>query len=720
MWSTVGYAAFVLAVTFASIAKVDAQESDASNASIFQSVGINGHYRVGSWTGVQLSQPNEDLRIQTRDGDGVRVEFSADDSSTRWVYVIPGSEAAPLVVLRGDEVVTRSRFPAEGSPSRGPAMINSEMPFVQVFGDALGIDQIGENELLRRDATVATFIPTSPDSLPDSSLGYDAIDVMVVTQSGQTVLSEMSEQQQQAVVDWVHAGGQIFLSLGQKSPELLDAAAWLKPLLPFELSGTVEINPSALETATSSQTPLDTFEGLKLPRDMGRIVLMGRTMRRTTTPVAVEYRYGFGRVIVLAADLEDQRFATWPERMDLITQLIGPDMLPPERRDEVANRLTAYNDLSGQLRNSLDRFSLKNSTGFSTIALILMGLIAMIGPLDYWLVNRVLGRPLLGWLSFPVTIVGLSALLAFGARPHVPQTEGADTTATSLMQCNRIEFVDIDAATGKGRGESFNFIYTHDAARLDVDFNFGDPLMKVTQNVHNHAGPFGFPGKAFGGIQIAIEDTRLPAYRAQYNLGHESNSLIKGLPLAPRSSKGVLHLCDFDTSVGANQSLIQRPGSELLQGELVNPLPYDIHGGMLIYRNWVYLLPTRFPAGGRVASLDLLRQKNFRWLLSRKVAIESDSKSEAWNPASTDELDRLAEMLMFHEAVGGTQYTKLKHDALKRLDLSDTLSDNRCILMGQIKEGFTEVLVGDSDKKVKPQGDALSIARVVLPVSAAK
>ena len=46
-----------------------------------------------------------------------------------------------------------------------------------------------------------------------------------------------------------------------------------------------------------------------------------------------------------------------------------------------------------------------------------MALIAAIGPLDYLLINRVLGRPLLGWVSFPVVAIGLSVLLAMQARP---------------------------------------------------------------------------------------------------------------------------------------------------------------------------------------------------------------------------------------------------------------------------------------------------------------
>ncbi len=56
-----------------------------------------------------------------------------------------------------------------------------------------------------------------------------------------------------------------------------------------------------------------------------------------------------------------------------------------------------------------------------------MALIAAIGPLDYLLLNRVFGRPLLGWLTFPIVAIGLSMVLVYQARPV--------TSAETLLEC---------------------------------------------------------------------------------------------------------------------------------------------------------------------------------------------------------------------------------------------------------------------------------------------
>ena len=102
------------------------------------------------------------------------------------------------------------------------------------------------------------------------------------------------------------------------------------------------------------------------------------------------------------------------------------------------------------------------------------------------------------------------------------------------------------------------------------------------------------------------------------------------------------------TNLVNQDSISRRSGSELLQGKLANPLDVDILDGMLIYGNWIYVLPTRFPSGSLIESLDALRQKNFRWHLSRQKALGSSSETEAWNPSETAELDRVGEMLLLN------------------------------------------------------------------------
>jgi hypothetical protein len=602
-------------------------------------------------------------------------------------------------------------------------MIPAAMPWIVVAGDPLGIDQIGANPLLGRDPQIAVSRPTSATGFPDSSLGYDGVDMLILGGSSQELLSRLSEPQRQAIAEWIMDGGRVFLTLGESAPELMTAAPWLLSLLPIQQLELSRIDPSAIETFISTQTPLAAFVGVSLPKDRGQILIAGRTTRRESIPVAVEYSVGFGRITIIAADLDREPFVSWPQRLDLITQLTGSILQVSAEPPTTKNRSTSHNDLAGQIRTSLDQFPVKRHFGFSVISLVLMGLIAVIGPLDYLLINRLFGRPLLGWLTFPLAALGLSAILIHQSRPVSARELATTASSDPRRQCNRLEIVDIDAARGLGRGFALHYLYSHDAIRADVNIAESPSLRQMTKRSGRMlTAPFGFPGEAFGGIPIAVEDSRLPIYDLPIrveSMGPDEDRLrttLQGMPLASRSSKGFMTRSRFVPKLAEQTSLERRPGSELLRGELVNPLPVDLLNGMLIYRNWTYLLPTRFPAGGRIASVDSLRQKNFRWLLSRQESLTGENETAAWNPTGIESRDRIAEMLMFHGASGGTRYTSLRHDPLSFLDLSHVLTYEQCILLGQVADPATVLNANVNGQAIDPDGYRLTLVRVVLPV----
>ena len=71
--------------------------------------------------------------------------------------------------------------------------------------------------------------------------------------------------------------------------------------------------------------------------------------------------------------------------------------------------------------------------------------------------------------------------------------------------------------------------------------------------------------------------------------------------------------------------------------------------------------------------------------------------------------DRVAEMLMFHNAVGGTRYTGLRDDPLSFLDLSHLLTEDRCILLGRLAQPLTTIEATDDSSSLQPSGDSLTL-----------
>ncbi|MCC9641190.1 hypothetical protein LOC71_02815 [Rhodopirellula sp. JC740] len=743
---------------FAAGSEAKTKTTEAANSELESTgnwAGIQGHYRPGQWTAIRLkhgeSNANsatytdaitidrwEDVTIETVDGDGAIVTYAQPELSAEspFALAIPGSEAAPIVIRSGDEVLARTRLPEAGVPGNGASLIPLGMPWVMVFGDPLDIDTIGVNELLQREASVAVTRITEAAAVPNHSLALDGVELMVINASGIPVLNDLNESQRTALARWVQSGGQVLLTLGENARLLLESADWLAGLLPQAVADaeTTKLDPSGLETFTSSQTRLPAFEGIQLPKTFGRngsgqLLITGRTSRRVSQPFAVRYVSGFGKITVLAADLDAPEFADWPQRMDLVTLLVG-DLLKHADEDDVSEsiRLSGFADLAGQTRATLDRFELKRTFSFAVLAVIIGILIALVGPLDYLLMRKFNQKAWIGWLTFPAVSIALSIGLWMAAQPNVTANSSdlteEESTADNLLRANTIEFVDIDGESGFGRCFQWSFVYSHPSNHLDIASEASTETSSVAQDVHHQVvAPFGTPSLAMGGIQIESSGRSCGV-----SLSGDSETLssqIQNMRLAPRSSKSVALETQFTADL-PTQSLKRRRGSELLNGQLTNTLPVDLLDGMLIYQNWVYLLPTRLPAGAQIDEVDSLRQKNFRWQLSRQRALESASEGESWDVTVVDQPRRLAEMLMFHDAVGGPRYTVLRNEVLRDLDFSSLLTEDRCILVGRCAQPWSELTItcakdGDQSTSESTASQASleqsnSFVRLILPV----
>jgi len=710
-------------------------------------VGIRGIYRPGNWTAIRVadrSRPSDrsafvDIdAVETLDGDGVRVRYEqAGDRERTWAYAVPGTASAPLTLLakasgeaasNAEQPIATGRFPASA--------IEPSKPWVVIIGDPLGIDTIGKNELLGRASSVATSIIESADDLPDAFAGWEGVDLLVINQAGAAILSEMSEPQIATIQAWVRGGGRLFVSLGKGGGAFLKASPWLVSLTAVDPdAAAIRIDPAALETFTSSQSRLAPLDGVALPETGGRTLIFGRTASRQPARLAIEHLVGLGRVGVTAFSLHAPELIAWPQRLSLVTRLHQGllDGDTEKRRESRTITSVPYDDLAGQLRAALDRFDSHRQVPFSIVSLILLTLAALVGPLDYWLINRLLGKPLIGWISFPLSVIAIAALvvsLAGSRSVTATSAAGAESSgdvvrqqAANGLRSNRVEIVDISAVADRpvGRAMSLTHVSSPTATRVDLPI-----AVSADWSPQRDSGivdvvltrPYGYSSATFGGISILGQDRGMPSYQIQVKsvADREGNATVNELaasplafPIAPVGSKGFQSAWAFTPTLGKVDGLSQRRGNELLTGSITNPLNVDILDGAVIYGNWVYLLPTRFRAGQTIESIESLRQKNFRWHLTRREALENASRLETWDVEMHDDLARLTEVLMFEASVGGRDYTGLSNRAFGGLDLHYALFLGHAILYGRFAEPIFQT-------GLPAERPSVSAVRVVLPV----
>jgi hypothetical protein len=698
--SRYAWLAIMATLNAASLAGSRAQEPSSDSLSADRqkaivSVGIDDIYRPGIWTAIakptatQLPEIEQATSVQSLDGDGVRVIYDQPDSpsASSWMYAIPGSANAPLV-FRDAENQELFRGTFAGKP------IEAKTPWVVVIGDTLGIEDIGRNDLLNREASVAVSKIESSRQLPDHALGLSGVDIVIVCPSGIETLKELSDSQAKAIIDWTHGGGELMISFGKSANEMLAAAPWLSDLLSLPQSlKPIRLDPSALETYTSSQSRLPVLDAVEFPVRGDNVLLAGRNESRQPARIAVKKAVGFGHATIVAVAFDSPELAAWPQRLLFVARLSG-ELLVSElevRRDpRVASSSVGYDDIAGQLRMALDRFELRRRIPYSIISIILVALVALIGPLDYLLVNRLFGKPLLGWITFPVTVLAIAGLLIW-----IGQTPASEVAKGRTAHINRMEIVDIDtkSATPTGRGWSWAHLSSIDALKSDYPATLQPALLTDANTASIVSAPFGHPGSTFGGISIAGEDSRMPPYDVLMSRTPNGSLTVnvKNIPLSPGGSKGIVSQWRFEPKLSGKSKLARRRGSELLEGSLTNPMSVDLLNGALVFGEWVYLLPTRLRAGQTIDSVDSLRQKNFRWLLARREALENSSRSEPWDPEMHDDFSRLAEILMFDSVAGGKDYTGLSNRPLSQLDLGDHLNQETAILFGQLESPALEI-----------------------------
>src|SRR5690606_23053105 len=106
--------------------------------------------------------------------------------------------------------------------------------------------------------------------------------------------------------------------------------------------------------------------------------------------------------------------------------------------------------------------------------------------------------------------------------------------------------------------------------------------------------------------------------------------------------------------------------------------------------------------------------RNLQWQLTQKRVVDAKDIITPWNPRSAD-TPRILEVMMFHQAAGGDQYTGLTQRYDAALDLSDHLATGRAILLGRA-ETKALALEGDALRDAQ-QDQSWTFVRVLIPVT---
>ena len=690
-------------------------------------IGLEGNFKLGFWTSLRIAieggetdQPcllnwsapdGEGIAAKTMDPSSFVVEAGSTVVQERLIRV--GRRRPEILVeLLGDdgEFYDRDRL---RSNQLNAGLMRSDELFVVELGNDSGFmkwvsDRIGQSD--DQPVQMANF--TSPLPIPTDWLALSSVDLMVVSTSDPSLWEPKYEAQWKSVTEWVRHGGALVLLCGQQGEIVTSAESPLKPLIPgtFE-SLVVQTSSAGAEMFTAAADQLlkesgESFTASKLVDVSGSIVAYeGKAAE--DLPLVVASTYGTGDVLWVAVDLDIPPFSSWKSRANLISKLmdlIYPDLIADDttRRGRVGH--LGYNDLSGQLRVSLDQFSQVIVVTFTSVAILVTFFILLIGPGDFWLLKYVIRRMEWTWVTSVLTILIFSilAVVLF------------NVTKGSRVQVNQAELVDIDATTGEVRGTVWAHVYTPSLKKFDLwldrenEFSMGIGRTLLTWQ--------GLPGSGLGGMDAQLNSNLMQAnYRSQADKPDDSTSnRLDELAIQVASTRPLTASWWDEMKGPISAQLYADQRNNSLHGDLTNPLPYTLDRAVIFYDNWAYEVTGDIDPGETISIEGQTVEKTIQSVLARRRVVDGNDVSDPWDPKSNN-IPRILEMMSFYRVAGGRNYTSLNNRLHSDLDWSSVLARRQAVLFARAERPIAQIHNGDSSLETNYDQHTVMI-RILLPV----
>lgn len=674
-------------------------------------IGFDGSYKVGCWTpidvdfGAGLETPKT-CSVIVPDADG-------NETTAPLEQVADGRFAGEFRSGRLNAAIRVQAGSASYSYS-GAEPVRQSVLFLGVVGSgelieaAVGsINQPGEGiDAGSETARVIRFADWS--EVPPTGSCWEALDVLFLTES----FPDTAEQSE-ALRNWVRRGGHLVLSLGDRtdSYESSPLADWA----PARIDGTRTMSELAIiADRVPGAGPLPVRRNIiaaRLDPENGEVLLS-----TFEGPLAARFAYGIGRVTVFALDYQAPPMSEWDGTPQFCLMLASVDV-DEEPAPATQSRMSGVSDLATQMVAGLDWFPAAAKPSYGTVLVAVLCFLLIVGPLDYFLVHRLLKRPRRTWVTFPAAVAVAAVCGIVVARQVHPQRSLA----------NQLDVVDIDVSLSTTHVRSWTTMYSPAPRREAVEFVTA-PWIAGDAEAVARVSWFGKPETGFRGMyRTGGVDLGNPGYA----FSPEYASILN-LPIDQWSTKTVRAEWEQQVSLLPVENDLRDDGTGELAGSLTHHLPAPITDWILAYGGYVYfagrgaaesevniapgvpLEPAEVLPVPRILSRVLVGGHNI--VVDRGDKVGGDTTTpgrRTWDPLDRDPLN-LMRMITFHEAAGGREYTGLSNATLARSDLSLLLPLHRAVLLGRI----SEPAMRRTGKEDADPVNSSTIIRIILPVAA--
>lgn len=689
------------------------------------SAGFGHRFKPGIWVPLQIGVDDvlaaSKFAATVPDGNGIPTTIEGPllkvaDGRYQGLVKIGRTSGTMNVELFDDSEEALAKQQFEFGTGETARAVGSTAPLALVVEPKSAIrDLVKSVELQLFDGTCEAVAIDDAAELPVHWLGYQSVETLYLSTSNLKLAREISEQQIDAISQWVRQGGKLVIFGGVNGGALFNDSSPLSKLLPGDFESQEELSTGArLEWYASSRQPL--LARGSTPLTATRLAPADGSIAepdQSALPVVVRQPSGFGQLIFCAVDLDSGPVAAWEARRNLLLKATRPGLnlnqIASTDSEVLGVARVGYRDLIGQLMLPLEQFRRAGFLNFTVVAILIALFILCVGPGDFFLLRRVAGRMEWTWITFPLLALAFCAAAIGISRAISPGS----------IQMNQLEIVDIDAASGVVRGTQWSNVYSPISDRCDIGLpessGLGLPLDA------RFVSWMGIPGEGLGSMQSsAARSFGEVAYQILIDIDVEvatGESRLQQMPTGVSSTRTLLsrYTSQFPQNVVSRLRLDR--ARNRLRGTVTNPLEQKISGCRLLFENWAYVMDRPLLPGETIDVYSEMTERTSNFYFSRQVREESDKGGGLpWNPQD-DNIDRIAEMLMFHRVAGGRGYTGMTHGFLSSTDLSEQVSLRRAILFGKVDNASTELEI-ESNTGSAEIDQANTWVRIIMPVDA--
>ena len=376
----------------------------------------DGYFKYGEWLPVWVELSNQgqdveaDVRIQVNGSQGstvfsVPVSLPSGSRKRFPVYVLANNFSRELEVrlVSQKQALATQKVTVRPQPNI-TYLVGIISPERGALSLLTGIQLPDQNR-------PKAFTDLALTDLPDRSEGMRSFDTLILNS---TDTSQLSPDQANALLSWVHLGGRLVLGGGASAAQTF--AGLPEELKLVSLQGTLEVESESVASladftgaeAIRSQGPYLAAIGQpgKIPAGEGRLLAGTEAL-----PLVFERILGGGRVTFIAFDLSGVPFNGWAGTQKFWETLLGPGSTYPQNMPfDVSLRQMRANQLYYAISNipALDLPSVQGLT------LLLIIYILMVGPVNY-LVLRWRNRLHWAWITIPaITILFTAGAFSIG------------------------------------------------------------------------------------------------------------------------------------------------------------------------------------------------------------------------------------------------------------------------------------------------------------------